>query len=312
MIRLSRSLVDFIRYNYKMELDLEPGVYVVAVSGGVDSVVLLNMLSMQPGLRLIVAHYDHGIREDSSEDRHFVDELAKSYHLPFVYDVGNLGPSTSEATARKHRYEFLHHVKDSAGAKAIITAHHEDDLLETVVMNVLRGTGRKGLSPLRSYQRVKRPLLGMSKKTLVDFAKARNLQWREDSTNQDTKYLRNYLRHKVMPNMTREQRTKLLEIAREAEERNQLIDSLLTNHVHVQPSTNTINKQWFIGLSHMEAREFLTHWLRLQGISFDNKTIERLVVQLKTLSVGSLVLINQGYTFMLTKHDIRMQRPQSV
>ena len=71
-----------------MEFDLQPGRYVVAVSGGVDSVVLLHMLASRPDLELTVAHYDHGIREDSAEDRQLVQELAKLYSLPFVYQEG--------------------------------------------------------------------------------------------------------------------------------------------------------------------------------------------------------------------------------
>ena len=86
-----------------MNIALEPGKYVVAVSGGVDSVTLLHLLRSDPKLKLIVAHFDHGIRPESVEDRRFVAELAKQYSLPFVYATGNLGPEASEAAARKAR-----------------------------------------------------------------------------------------------------------------------------------------------------------------------------------------------------------------
>src|SRR5437764_343012 len=128
----------------------KPGKYVVAVSGGVDSVALLDMLARSDDLKLVVAHFDHGIRKDSAKDRKFVEDLAKNYDLPFVYEEGHLGSGTSEAVARGARYDFLHRVKKSHGAQAIITAHHQDDVLETAIINLLRGTGRKGLTSLTS------------------------------------------------------------------------------------------------------------------------------------------------------------------
>src|SRR5438309_4751219 len=88
----------------------DKGHYVVAVSGGVDSMVLLHMLHDRLGLNLTVAHYDHGIREDSAKDRKLVQEVAQQYKLPFTYREGNLGPNTSESKARTARYNFLHEV----------------------------------------------------------------------------------------------------------------------------------------------------------------------------------------------------------
>ena len=88
-------------------LRVPPGKYVVAVSGGVDSMVLLDLLRQLPHAQLTVAHYDHGIREDSREDRLLVQDFAR-VHCSFVYDEGNLGVGVSENDARKARYEFSH------------------------------------------------------------------------------------------------------------------------------------------------------------------------------------------------------------
>src|SRR6185437_12936616 len=103
----------------ELHLSVAPGTYVVAVSGGVDSVVLLEVLRQLPGLHLIVAHYDHGIREESGDDRRFVEALAAQYALPFVFAEGHLGPTVSEATARDARYAFLNQVMRKHQASAI-------------------------------------------------------------------------------------------------------------------------------------------------------------------------------------------------
>src|SRR5688572_27728765 len=133
-----------------MKINVAPGKYIVAVSGGVDSMVLLHLLSQHSQSELIVAHFDHGIRPDSAEDRKLVEKTAKKYGLEFVYREGELGPGASEAEAREARYGFLQIIKVKHNAKAIVTAHHQDDMLETAIINMLRGTGRKGLSSLVS------------------------------------------------------------------------------------------------------------------------------------------------------------------
>src|SRR5438309_11792005 len=99
-----------------MELQIMPGKYVLAVSGGVDSMVLLDLLAAQPGIELIVAHFDHGIREDADADRQLVEAAATRYGLPFVAARGQLGAQASEATAREARYRFLQQVRQEQGA----------------------------------------------------------------------------------------------------------------------------------------------------------------------------------------------------
>jgi tRNA(Ile)-lysidine synthase len=265
-----------------MQVDLEPGKYVLAVSGGVDSMVLLNILARQTGLQLTVAHFDHGIRADSTEDRQLVQKIANQYGLPFVYNRVELGPGTSEAVARKARYEFLHQVRVAARAQAIITAHHQDDMLETAVINMLRGTGRRGLSSLKSRDRMVRPLLLYSKADILAYAKTHQIEWREDSTNRDETYLRNYVRHQILNKFTEAQRQQLLVHLNTAHELNQDLEVLLANQLHIQPATHQLDRQWFIALPHSVAKEVMASWLRERGVTFDRKTLERLLVAAKT------------------------------
>src|SRR5882672_395858 len=185
-----------------MKLTVAPGKYVVAVSGGVDSMVLLDLVSQLPVLSLVVAHFDHGVRPDSIEDRQLVEQTAKTYGLPFVYDTAALGPSASEDAARRARYAFLHKVRTEQGAQGIILAHHQGDVVETMLLNLIRGTARRGLSSLQSTSELVRPLLNNTKSELQQYAEQQGVAWREDSTNTDPKYLRNYLRQHIIPKLS--------------------------------------------------------------------------------------------------------------
>lgn len=176
-----------------------PGSYIMAVSGGVDSVVLLDLLAnkneFSPAkFKFIVAHFDHGIRVDSADDAKFVAGLAKKYNLPFETRREELGNSASEELARNRRYDFLRGLAQKYQAK-IITAHHADDVVETVAINLSRGTGWRGLAILDSD--IIRPLIDLNKTEILDYAKQNKLKWHEDSTNASDAYLRNRMRQRL-------------------------------------------------------------------------------------------------------------------
>lgn len=294
-----------------MNINIEPDTYVVAVSGGVDSMVLLDLLSHQPGLKLIIAHFDHGIRDESSLDRRLVQTIAKKHDLNFVYDEGNLGADASEATARTARYNFLYRLREISGAKAIITAHHQDDLLETAIHNLLRGTGRKGLISLKSSDIIKRPLLHLNKQELIDYAKANNLAWNEDITNQDTKYMRNYIRHKIIPKISDTDRKILLGIINSVHDVNQEIDYHLINHLHLHPAIDKLDRHEFIMLPHGVAREVMATWLRRHKVKdITAKMLERLIVAAKTLPPGKMIDIDKHLKIYIEKNNLALGHPE--
>ncbi len=183
--------------------------YLVAVSGGIDSVVLLDMLAEKGGHELTVAHFDHGIREDSAADARFVRGLAAKYGLPFVMRREELGAQASEELARARRYAFLHEEAEKRGAK-IVTAHHADDVVETVAINLLRGTGWRGLAVLDNPQ-VFRPLLALTKEEIREHARKKRLEWVEDSTNEGVKYLRNRVRRAIAAELSGGAKQEVLE-----------------------------------------------------------------------------------------------------
>jgi len=142
--------------------------------------------------QLEVAHFSHGWTEAANEYVELVNTAAKKYDLPF--HKGSEKVAANEAGAREARYRWLREVMRSTGGAAIITAHHHDDLVETVVLNLQRGTGRRGLTPFGSTPDVLRPLVKVTKVELVEYAKGRQLKWVEDPTNSDTRFQRNAVR----------------------------------------------------------------------------------------------------------------------
>lgn len=171
---------------------------VAAVSGGVDSVVMLHHLVRQKQ-DLIIAHFDHGIREDSRADARFVEGLAQKYNLPFELGQAKLGPKASEEIARKARHTFLHSVRKKHQAEQIATAHHHEDVIETAIVNCLRGTRWRGMSSLQNTVLYSRPLIKWSKQQIYDYATEQQLEWVEDPTNLNDTYLRNRIRHHLVP-----------------------------------------------------------------------------------------------------------------
>lgn len=280
----------------------------MAVSGGVDSVALLHLLAGRAELQLTVAHFDHGIRDDSAEDRRHVQTLARNYGLPFVYCRAELGMGASEAAARQARYDFLHHVRRESGAAAIVTAHHQDDLLETIILNLLRGTGRRGLSSLKSTDVIRRPLLHVPKSKLLRYAKREGLRWREDSTNTDERYLRNYVRRQIMPRFADADREVLLAIAERARVLGGEIERQAANYLHLQPAPGVLDRHQFIMLPYAVSREIMAEWLlQNAGAELSRKLLERLVITAKAGRAGTKVDVNKEYWLRICRTRLALE-----
>ncbi|UCC84919.1 MAG: tRNA lysidine(34) synthetase TilS [Gemmatimonadota bacterium] len=175
----------------------------VALSGGLDSVVLLDLL-----LRLrdrwewavSAAHFDHRMREESATDALWVKELCESRGVPCRVGSASSTPS-NESEARELRYKFLHSARASLGAHCLVTAHQADDQAETVLFRLLRGSGLAGLAgiPARRAPGVVRPLLPFWRSELEVYGCARGLSYLDDPSNLDLTIARNRIRHRLIP-----------------------------------------------------------------------------------------------------------------
>ena len=192
----------------------ENGAVLLAVSGGIDSMVMADLfLNSRFGLRMSLAHCNFHLRgEESDTDESFVRAWAEANGIPFHrIDFDTLGFATSrgvsvEMAARELRYEWFASLAEEKGFEAVAVAHNANDNAETLLLNLLRGTGLKGICGMREASTLPgspvsliRPLLGFSRDEIKEYALAKGLKWREDSTNADSSYKRNLIRNEVFP-----------------------------------------------------------------------------------------------------------------
>lgn len=281
--------------------------YVIAVSGGVDSVVLLDALYHHKNVgavdpwheieagEIIVAHFDHGIRPDSADDAVFVAGLAEQYGLSFVTMREELGAEASEDTARRRRYTFLHRTCAENNAQ-LVTAHHVNDIAETIAINSIRGTGWRGLAVMDTAD-IHRPFLGATKAEIRDYATRNGLQWHEDSTNTSSKYLRNRLRTKFTDDDVVWQLASLraaqVDLKRKIE-----------RELKVLVGNAPYSRYFFGHCGDVVAAELLRHiFIMESGASPVVAARQRALHAIKVARHGSVIHVADGLQLRLTKRD---------
>lgn len=183
---------------------------IVGYSGGADSTALLHLLHSLPGyeLTLIAVHLNHRLRgDDSDKDEEFCRENAHKLGIQFeskqvnVQEIARIQRINLEDAGRQSRFRFFDDLMITYGAAAIVLAHHADDQAETVLMRLLRGSGMTGLSGIghRNSKGYIRPLLDIPANDLRNWLREQDIPWREDASNADTTYLRNRIRHVLIP-----------------------------------------------------------------------------------------------------------------
>lgn len=176
----------------------------LAVSGGVDSMVMTN-LCYQLGLNISIAHVNYQLRgKESDLDAEMVESLAKKYNVPFYQakfntkEIANETSNSIQIAARNIRYDWFEELVHEKKFDYLFTAHHLNDSIETFFINLNRGSGIKGLLGIRDRSYIYRPLKSFSRESILAFSKLNGIEYRYDSSNKDTKYLRNWFRHKII------------------------------------------------------------------------------------------------------------------
>jgi len=182
-----------------------PDPFVLAVSGGIDSVFMLDFVS-RCKVRYVVAHFNHKLRPESEAEQAFVKSLAERHGVAFYVGYGdNIKGSSQgvEAEARDQRYAFLRGVSGEVGGSYIMTAHHQDDQVENVILRLMRGLPHTALTMqmFNENDEIFRPFLDVAKEQIIKQAQSRGLTWMEDLSNLDQAFDRNWVRHKIIPLM---------------------------------------------------------------------------------------------------------------
>ncbi len=271
---------------------------IVAVSGGVDSVVLLDMLVQAGEYDLIVAHIDHGIRPESAEDARFVRGLAHKYSCQFETTELDLGSTASEDLARQKRYQFLFQLSKKHNAK-IATGHHCDDVIGSVAINLHRGTGWRGLAVMNRAGIV-RPLLSKTKAAIYDHALKNRLEWVEDKTNSSPKYLRNRLRVSTI-NLPKTNIKKLTNLRDE-----QVKIAAGINSEAMQLAVIFGNNRYpFAMINPRAAKEIL----RVRFPNLEPAALERALLAIKTARPGTQHEMSKNTTLIFTRTTFVAQDP---
>jgi tRNA(Ile)-lysidine synthase len=275
--------------------------YLVAVSGGVDSVVLLHKLAGEASHELIVAHFDHGIRPESDADARFVQGLAASYKLAYETRREELGAQASEATARSRRYAFLYDMAKKHNA-VVVTAHHGDDLIETIAINFKRGTGWRGLAVLDNPAII-RPLLPYSKSDMYEYAIKHRLEWVEDETNASDMYLRNRLRRLITSSLSQAARESIVMLWQQQVE---LKRTIIREEQALFHDKSSYSRYFFTHISSDVATELL-RFLTDQGIT--RPQAQRALHAIKTAQPGTVSELGAGIRLKCGSRDFSIQTP---
>ncbi len=194
---------NHVKHQFLKALQSIPGYkekkFLLAVSGGVDSMVLLHLF-LQENLNFAVAHCNFKLREEASDkDEQLVRSICQQNKIPVFVKTCPVTEGNIQLEARKLRYDFFKSLREKYPYDFLVTAHHADDQVETFFINLSRGSGLKGLAGIPSEKDIFRPLLELSKDELIQYAIDQKIDWREDESNQSLKYLRNKIRLQIIP-----------------------------------------------------------------------------------------------------------------
>jgi len=310
---------------------------IVACSGGVDSVVLLEQLNqLKDGfhLKLIVAHVNHAVRPASTEEYEFVRSLAALYGLEFEGTrLDKLPHAHFHEAARKRRYGFFLELAEKYQADKIALAHHADDQAETIAMRIARGSSFKGYGGIAESTFLKdvliiRPMLKLSKSEIVNYQEEHFLSFRHDASNDEDEYTRNRFRHHVLPEIEKENknyREKFGQFAEYMQEANHLIerlsDEFLQKKLHQDENHLTFSVGQFGRLDMIVRRDVLKKIYDLLTGDEDELSYKQTNQLLKIIesekphakvSLSSGILASKSYDDFEFRHDLGTQEPAPV
>ena len=279
--------------------------YLVALSGGADSVALLLLLD-EMGCQLHAVHCNFHLRgEESDRDERFCEQLCQQKNIPFHrihFDTMTYAEThqvSVEMAARELRYRYFEQLRKDIGAAGVCVAHHRDDTVETVLMNLVRGTGLRGLTGIQSKNgNILRPLLGVSRAEIEEYLRKKGQEYVTDHTNLETDVLRNKVRLQVIPLLQQLNPAVSENIQRAAEnlsDAQAVLDAVMLPYQHVKELD--LNQ-----LTDTASREYITfEWLKDYG--FNGAQVR----QLLTAETGRVFSSPQGYDVLVDRGHLLVE-----
>ena len=295
------TIKNFIKDEKLIETD---ETIVVGVSGGIDSMVLLNVLYTL-GYKLVIAHVNHNVRVESKDELIFVSNYAKERNIPFESTVlERINGVNFQDEARRLRYEFFFDIARKYNATKIATAHHLDDLLETVLMRISRGSnlyGYGGIKPIIYYGGISlvRPLLCVNRKEIKKYQEEKNIPFMEDATNSKDKYTRNRYRHNVVPILVEENPNIYQNILRYSKQMYQAFDYIRkeSKALYVKNKGEIFNEE-FLNLDDAIKLDYISYILEQNNIPCSYNKILLIRNMIVNRSPNGVVSISKDYDFI--------------
>ncbi len=293
---------------------------VLAFSGGLDSCVLLHFLQKSvPNDRLLAWHIHHGLLDCADDMACFCQNRAAEYRVNFKISHLNLVGTQSnlESIAREARYsEFENGLNNS---DLLLTAHHADDQVETLLLNLFRGSGSSGLRGIAhekklSRIRVLRPLLQVSKIELYEYAKHHVIEWFEDPSNQNDRFDRNYLRQQIVPKIRQRWPGLLKSIERvcqiQSETQHILDEVAQADYRRCHIDSTRLKKEPLVDLSSARQKNLIRYWLRMNQLnSLPTGRLKSLIVQLQAQHQAHPVIQGKGYDIRIYNNQVYVVKP---
>lgn len=268
-------LEKFLKFIQKHRLFSFQNQILLAVSGGIDSVVMAHLF-LRAKLNFAIAHCHFSLRPEADQEARFVEQLAQNWGVRFFFrqfDTIHFAQQEKvsvQMAARHLRYDFFEQIRSQENYDYIATAHHLNDSLETALFNFSKGTGISGLRGiLPKTNKIVRPLLFATRLEIEKFASENQIRWLEDSSNAVDKYQRNFIRHQIIPRLAAQINPNIVETFAETAQRLTFAEKILKNYFN-----NLKNEIWqtkgeviFLKAQHAEA-VILHHFLETLGFSF--------------------------------------------
>lgn len=279
---------------------------IVAVSGGVDSVCLLDafcQLKDKFEFKIYVTHFNHSIRDNADKDEEFVNNLADHYDLPYYAGKGDVlhyakeNSLSVEHAARQLRYSFFDKLGNSLNINLIATAHTLNDSAETVLLNLFRGSGLTGLSGIKSRRPLSRknllirPFLEFKKSELIEYAECRKLVWHEDETNAQLQYHRNIIRNVIIPEIVKSINPSAIDTINRSASILQGAEEFISDHIE-----NSLN--YVVYDKKKKQVSMKISWLRSFSFFMQGELLHKLITTYFSIQFPSLAVIEKALSLI--------------